>query len=202
MSGISPNYADWRQLSAIPIWKIASLIQGFDPRAVEAGDVAVQDPFEPSSPYGVGPDFSWEVEVLITAVQTGHLVAVTGNTIDPNKISKVTTASLVPWLRLQGYADLANQLKTSPQANGPAPPTDVVPVESTVTEPERRLQALRALGGEAKWLKMKWRFTKIVELTAQEKRSKMPRCDEKTIRKDLSHAAQAESMARHSGSAP
>ena len=114
MSGISPNYADWRQLSAIPIWKVASLMQGFDPRAVEAGDVVVQDPFEPSSPYGVGPDFSWEIEVLISAVQTADLVSVPATITRPKKNTKITKASLIPWLRANDYADLANGLDVAP----------------------------------------------------------------------------------------
>lgn len=74
-----------------------------------------------------------------------------------------------------------------------------------MSEPDRRLIALRALGGDAKWKRFKgsqqWTFTKIKALTAQEKRTNKPRNDEKTIRKDLTHAAEAESAAKKSGAA-
>lgn len=159
MSGISPNYADWRQLSAIPIWKVASLMQGFDPRAVEAGDVAVQDPFEPSSPYGVGPDFSWEVEVLITAVQTADLVSVPANITRPKKNTKITKASLIPWLRANDYADLANGLESFPEENYSTlqstvdPSTESalqIPINGTLTKwtAERKEKARRMLDDE------------------------------------------------------
>lgn len=159
MSGISPNYADWRQLSALPIWKIASLIQGFDPRAVEAGEVAVQDPFEPTSACGVSPDFSWEIEVLVTAVQTADLVSVPANITRPNKNTKITKVSLILWLRANGYGDLANGLDASSQQNCQTlqstlfPSTESasqVPINGTLTKwtPERKDEARKMLDRE------------------------------------------------------
>jgi hypothetical protein len=57
-------------------------------------------------------------------------------------------------------------------------------------DPQRRLTALQALGGKATRIHGKWSFTKINELTAREK--SRPRSDQKTIRRDLVEAAEAE----------
>lgn len=65
------------------------------------------------------------------------------------------------------------------------------------SEPERRLLALRDLGGEAKWWKGKWKFKGIKKLVAQEKNVEhRSRSDEKTVRLDLKEAAEAESLAK------
>ena len=139
MTGINPNYSDWRELPAISIWKIAALMQGFDPRAVEAGDVVVRDPFDPLNTYGVAPDLSWEIEVLITSVQTGDLATAPANIIELTEQTKVTLKSLVPWLRLQGqkYASFADELASSWTVSSPTLPDTVVQLESTLPDPQR-----------------------------------------------------------------
>lgn len=73
-----------------------------------------------------------------------------------------------------------------------------------VPDPERRLAALRALGGTAKWKRGRdgiqaWQFKGIQKLVAQEKANERKRSDEKTIRDDLREAAEDESMARRIG---
>ena len=69
-----------------------------------------------------------------------------------------------------------------------------------MADPERRLIALRELGGTAKWKRrggvQAWQFTGITELVQQEKAQGRKRHDEKTIREDLREAAEAESMAK------
>ena len=69
----------------------------------------------------------------------------------------------------------------------------VPPSESAVTlpEPQRRLAALRSLGGEVKRSNGKWAITGIGKLVDQEKANGFERSDEKTIRKDLKEAAEA-----------
>lgn len=200
MSGISPNFDDWRRLSSIKVYEIAALIQGFDPRA--GGDVVVQDPYDPNSPYGVPPDTSWEERALISAVETGLLLSAPVNVTEPDTHTKISVSSLLPWLRAQGYHDLAAELNTPMVTNSVQGQLAQAPPSPIVSEPARRLKALRDLGGDAKWLKMKWRFTKIKELVGQEKRAGKLRSDEKTIRKDLTEAAEAESMKRRSGPTP
>ena len=68
-----------------------------------------------------------------------------------------------------------------------------------VPDPERRLAALRALGGSDKWKRGRdgvqaWQFTGIQKLVAQEKADRRKRSDEKTIRDDLREAAETERM--------
>ena len=179
---------------------MAALIQGFDPRA--AGDVVVQDPDDPSSPYGVSPVTSWEERSLISAVEAGILLSAPASATAPDIHTKISVSSLVPWLRAQGYHDLAAELNTPMVTNSVQGQLAQVPSSPIVSEPDRRLKALRDLDGDAKWLKMKWRFTKIKDLVAQEKHAGKLRSDEKTIRKDLTEAAEAESMKRRSGPTP
>jgi len=199
-----PNFDDWRELPSIAIWEIAALMQGFDPRALH--NVAVRDPQDPSNSYGVPPDMSWEIRRLTSAVKTGGLVTAPPGVVAPNKETEILKTSLVLWLRTQGEAHLADELDTPWSTNHSTPPGTLIPSKPGLADPERRLNALRALGGVAKWTfyrgKQQWRFKKIKELVAQEKAAKRPRCDEKTIRRDLAEAAQAESQAKASGTTP
>lgn len=113
MSGITPKFDEWRQLSAIAIRDVAILMLGFDPRAVALGDVVVRDPEDPSNPNGVTPDSSWNERVLISAVLSHHLVSVPGNVTDPSPDTEVSTASLLAWFRSRGRVDLADGLADS-----------------------------------------------------------------------------------------
>ena len=207
MCGSSPNYDDWRSLPSIKVWEIAALMHGFDPRA--GADVVVRDPDDPTSPYGVSPDLSWEIRMLISAVDAGELTTAPAGVAAPNDDTGILRKSLVAWLRLQEGAnltELADALDTPSQTVSLSLPAVVSPPSPTLSEPERRLKALRDLNGDAKWTRYRgnqqWCFKKIKELTAQEKGTKKPRCDEKTIRKDLTEAAEAESMAKRSGIRP
>jgi hypothetical protein len=204
MAGIAPNFDDWRRLSSIKVWEIAALIHGFDPRA--AGDVAVQDPDDPDSRYGVPPDTTWEERAVISAVETGILLSAPTNVTSPDIHTKISMVSLLPWLQAQGYDDLAAKLGTTMTAYSMHGPLSTVPQLQNVSDPERRLKALRDLGGDAKWTRYRgqqqWRFKKIKELVAQEKHAVKPRSDEKTIRKDLTDAAEAESIAKKRGVRP
>lgn len=202
MPGVSPNHEDWQKLSAVEIWEAAVLIHGFDPRAFAEGEVVVQDANNPSNPIGIVPDISWEIRALISAVLTGDLTSAPLNITDPNEHSKVTIKSLLTWLRQHGYGAVANNLGSVPELNEPSSQAADASIEPALSDPERRLSALRELGGDAKWLKMKWRFTKIKMLVAQEKRTQKTRSDEKTIRKDLIEAVDAERMAESNRTRP
>lgn len=141
MRSTSPNFADWRELSAIKIWEIAALMQGFDPRAI--ADVAVRDPDDPTSPYGVSPDLSWEIRRLTSAVKAGGLVTAPVGVVAPNDETEISKNSLVDWLRTQSEFDLADELDTTSQANEPSVATSPVPINGTdvVWTPERKLEA-------------------------------------------------------------
>jgi hypothetical protein len=77
----------------------------------------------------------------------------------------------------------------TPDAVGRGPVADAMPEQA---DPQRRLAALRILGGQAKYRSGKWWFTKTKELTMQEKHQGRTRVSEKTIRSDLVKAAKSE----------
>lgn len=141
MSSTSPNFDDWRQLASIKVWEIASLMHGFDPRA--GADVTVRDPYDPTSPYGVSPDLSWEIRRLISAVSAGDLATAPTSVVTPNDETGILKSSLVPWLRAQGEVYLADELDTSSQTNGSTAAASTVPINGTVTvwTRERKLAA-------------------------------------------------------------
>ncbi len=121
MSGITPNFDDWRKLTAIAIKDIAMLMQGFDPRAAALGEVVVQDANDPTNRYGVPPDISWDEKVLIAAAQTGALVTAPPNIAEPNRDTHVAKKSLIPWMRkLGGYDLLVNGLSDATSMFVPA----------------------------------------------------------------------------------
>jgi hypothetical protein len=204
MSGTAPKFEDWRQFSSIEVWEIAAMIHGFDPRAV--GDVVVPDPLDPTNSSGVASDTSWTERALVSGIQVGALASTSENVASPNIHTNISVSSLIPWLRANGYHDLAAELDTQPVLNGAHGSSTGGQSLPVVPEPQRRLTALRELGGEAKWKRYRgsqqWTFTKIKILVAQEKHAKKLRSDEKTIRKDLTEAAAAESMKRRSGPTP
>jgi hypothetical protein len=88
------------------------------------------------------------------------------------------------------------------QTRTPAPEKTLAPVviaSGAMLDPERRLIALRSLGGTAKYSRSEWKFTGISALVASERASGRKRSSEKTIRADLAEAAQAERDAKSAG---
>lgn len=71
--------------------------------------------------------------------------------------------------------------------------------QAMAPDPERRLDLLRTLGGNARYAHGRWKFRGIAALVASEKANDFKRCDEKTIRADLTEAAQAERDAKSAG---
>jgi hypothetical protein len=108
MNGISPNFADWRRLSAIQIWELAALMHGFDPRAM--ADVTVRDPYDPESLHGVSLDTSWEVRMLVSAVLAADLISSPAQATAADGHTQVNVESAISWLATQGYAELSKAL--------------------------------------------------------------------------------------------
>ncbi len=184
-----PNFDYWKRFATLRVWEVATLMNGIDPNVL--GDVVDKD--------GDGLDLSIEERMLTSAISVGALVAPHLGTQVPTNQTDIAVTSLGPWLRSHGLADLADALEADPANDNVAPP-----MTSAQADPERRLAALRALGGTAKWKRsrdggQKWTFTKIGALANQEATAGHSRSDEKTIRKDLSEAAEAENIARRSG---
>jgi hypothetical protein len=206
MTGHTPNFDDWRMRDSISVYEIACLMNGYDPRA--RADVVVRDPDDPTSLTGIPLDTAWDEDSLLSALDAGTLRSAPLNVIKPDKSTGISVESLVPWLRSKGYDDLAAELDTQDASDalhpGMGQASPAVHVGPVMTEPERRLKALRELGGDAKWTRYRgeqqWCFTKITELAAAEARAQIKRSDQKTIRKDLTEAAEAERMVRYSGS--
>lgn len=91
----------------------------------------------------------------------------------------------------------------SQQPDAQAAPVEVVSASGADTEqqpdPQRRLARLLAGGGSAKYRHGEWKFTGIAALVVSEKADRRKRSDEKTIRKDLREAAEAERDAKRAG---
>lgn len=83
----------------------------------------------------------------------------------------------------------------------PTPVADPSPVAepSEPPDPQRRLAALRAMGGDVRKFHGKWEATGIKKLEAQERLEGRARVSEKTIRADLFEAAEAEAQAKRDG---
>ena len=92
------------------------------------------------------------------------------------------------------------ELISQPKADAPvaaAPATVACSASTDATpDPERRLARLRALGGDASFKRGVWRFRGIVALEASEQREGRSRRSQKTIRADLTEAAESEREAK------
>ncbi|MDO9002834.1 MAG: hypothetical protein Q7V20_05215 [Aquabacterium sp.] len=93
-------------------------------------------------------------------------------------------AAGVPYRLDEGKPDFEDG-KSSPAAEPP--------------DPQRRLDALRGLGGSVTRIRNKWVVKGIVALEAQEKGANRPRSSQKTIRADLIEAAEADAEVRREG---
>jgi hypothetical protein len=96
--------------------------------------------------------------------------------------------------RIDAAIDLLLEPNGATQTHAP-----VVAASDATPDPERRLAALRELGGFAKYKNCEWTFTCIGKLVESEKQNGRTRSDVKTIRSDLKEAAQAERDAHSAG---
>jgi hypothetical protein len=133
MSRIHINFEKWKQLYALEVWQVAAMMGGYDPISLYMGEILVHDP---DSDYGQAPDISWDERRLITAIQAGILRNLNANETVPSSKSSISLSDLIPWLEQEGFHELASGLKKPNQNN----------YSETDSEPERRLQALEALG--------------------------------------------------------
>jgi hypothetical protein len=111
MSGILPNFPDWRQFDTLAIWQLAALMNGVDPRAWAMGDVVGRD--------GDALDLSTKQDQLISGIHAGTLQPGKYEEFPPTKNTVVNTDSARQWLRTHGYAELADNLDRSLHAPKP-----------------------------------------------------------------------------------
>lgn len=72
-------------------------------------------------------------------------------------------------------------------------------IDSRQTDPQRRMNRLRELGGTVRFRHGKWTFLGIGRLVKSELAESRPRSSEKTIREDLCTAAEDEKTAKREG---
>lgn len=93
--------ARWGQFSTIAVWEIAALMQGCDPDNLQ--DVVIND-------QGDGVDLSHENRMLMSAITVGDLVAYSSNIDPPSSETEVNVKTLIPWLYIRGFQELADGL--------------------------------------------------------------------------------------------
>jgi hypothetical protein len=103
MSNSMPRFDFWRQFTLLPIWKMAALIYGVDPR--DLGDIVDRD--------GHGIDLSDEEEMLKSAVLTQDILSIPTNNAAPNQYTVISVSSTLPWLRRIGLSALADEFDTT-----------------------------------------------------------------------------------------
>lgn len=111
MTGIRPNFTDWRQLDALAIWQLAALMRGVDPRAWAAGDVIDR--------HGDALDLGEQQNQLIAGVHAGTLQPGKNEQPPLTQNTIIVTNSALEWLRSHGYAELASNLDRSLHALSP-----------------------------------------------------------------------------------
>jgi len=100
---------------SMTVYEVACLMNGFDPRAM--ADAAVRDPEDPTYPYGIPLDTTWDESLLIAALAAGTLLSAPPNVAAADKHTRIQAESLVPWLKAKGYDDLAVELSNDEPPN-------------------------------------------------------------------------------------
>jgi hypothetical protein len=185
MAGIMPNFDDWRNLSAIEIRDIAILMQGYDPRAVAAGEVVVNDLEDPSNLYGVPPDASWEEKTLLSAVFANELTTAPSNVSQPDRTTKVMRRSLIIWLRsFSEYKFLADGL-TRATDNLSSDIQESIPLENNKTH------ALTGVTGGTQSVSLMFPMSRLAMIQQHEKKWRTIAADIRGASENGLHTAKA-----------
>lgn len=144
---------------------------------------------------------------LAQAVMRGTLILRDPLTLGPHPMpigamrddAPVLLNDLRDFLKTRGISVEVEQ--TAQPEPAPAPAT-AAQVEPEMSDPVRRLNRLREMGGKASYCMGKWSFTKTTALAAAEAREGKKRSSQKTIKADLEEAAEAERKAKRDGMAP
>jgi hypothetical protein len=103
MSVFSPKFAYWRKRPTLKVWFVAAMMHNVDPHAMT-------DAIDSN---GDGLDLSDEMELIKSAALIGDITDFAHPGKLPDNETEVSRESLDPWLRAQGYAVLANKLRTT-----------------------------------------------------------------------------------------
>ncbi|HOB93473.1 MAG TPA: hypothetical protein PK306_21290 [Aquabacterium sp.] len=176
--GNAIDFDYWSKIQTIEVWEAAAMMwRKVDPRALSMGEIADK--------YGDVPNLSDEERQLISAVRAGSLVIsadCTGQA--PSRHTHILTKSLIGWFRVNGHAEVADGLEHA----------GAIAVPTPLAEAKRRLDRLRSLGGSCAFDSMsgKWKTTGLKHLKSKEAEEGTGRTSEKTLRRDLISAAEAE----------
>ena len=203
----SCDFKKWLRPDSLPIEQACFVLLGFEPPPLHVLRFQ-QDTYNPSREptWDEPPEFSDTLRSLSLSIKLGNISA-RRVTEYPYDTRHVAWPDLIRWARSKNYP-IAPELETivaemePATVDGTATVTAPAVVTSTpagadqTRDPERRLALLRELGGSAKYVRYRWKFSGITALVKREKADGRKRRDEKTIRSDLKEAAQAERDAK------
>jgi hypothetical protein len=157
-------------------------------KAVSDGEIQARDPFT-LLPLEILPEgWKWllsmaDADKFMTLRNMGFQLHEVAEHVFKDCEKSIYERRMPPWEREQFAQTTPVNIVSADQ------PADAV----------RRLAALYALGGTAKYKNGEWKFTGIGKLAAQEKAADRKRIDPKVIRADLVEAAQAARDAKAAG---
>ena len=194
----------WARVPTVALWEAVALVLEIEPRTLQPlRDGWMAGPgrgpfFEPRSfsSETKRTDFDSALSFAERAAKVaGPIYLRTGLAFGMNKrTAQVSLTEVVAFFVGVDWPGIPAPLLAlvSAAAGTPTENEPVSAVGDGTPDPERRLAALRALGGKATRLHGVWNFTKTNQLTANEKAIGRPRSDQKTIHDDLVEAAEAE----------
>lgn len=119
------NFPRLRKFSALHLWEVACLMEGFDPELYLAG-IAVVDAD------GSYLDLTNSERMLTSAIRAGVLASLSGNQREVDRKTEIAVSCLDPWLRKNGFENLANRMTVAPQTVAGTPDTSITPVTRRV----------------------------------------------------------------------
>ncbi len=182
------DWDEWRHALDVFMWQAISLTMRLPQQDYEKWKVLEWPPVHPSFAW-MGKLHDPYVERLRKATH-GFRGATQVSLVSPKPGDPSWRVVSMPefgaWVAALGWSVPDEFPWVAPATAAESVPTVVLP------EPQRRLAALRLLGGDVKWWKCDWAITRIGKLVAQEKASGFARSSQKTISGDLKDAAEAE----------
>ena len=198
------NWAEYTPRKIVPLWNAVCLSVRID---AESKAISSEKWIRQMAPHATGATETLLKELLNRYDEALHDARKPGSDLKTvGESHKIKLLDFLEWASKNSWA-LPDGFPGTLEPVARAGQLQAVPVEAApvveVPDPERRLAALRALGGSAKWKRGRgvqvWQFTGIQKLVAQEKTDGRKRIDEKTIRADLREAAEAENMEKRNG---
>lgn len=187
---VKANWDLWADMEQAKLWEAVALSLDIEPEELSGLDFRpiVGGPFDECA-----EDFKLRLKLATSKFHGAKTEIRLSNLREwAEKLSR-------PWSFPDEFPRKPAALHQSPAPSQNAAKQEPLSPADPMPDPERRLKALRSLGGNAIYKNSKWRFTGIEELVQSEKAANRTRTDVKTIRSDLKEAAQSEREARRAG---